>query len=175
MLVDEYDQYPNEKTTDVVVSSPGSDEPTPPSAADRMFLSRSPSPSSIGGPPSKHSLDSRSVKSDWDATGDLSAGRSSPIQADPMSLVPICDLEIVADPSSRGSLDEAMMARVLPKNPDLETEDETYNTWHIQDWRKQDRKIHGPIFKCGGFPWWVIYLDTTLFFFFAATPALSLG
>ena len=39
MLVDEYDQYPNEKTTDVVVSSPDSDEPAPPSAADRMFLS----------------------------------------------------------------------------------------------------------------------------------------
>lgn len=87
MLVDEYDQYPNEKTTDVVVSSPGSDEPTPPSAADH----------------------------------------------------------------------EAMMARVLPKNPDLETEDETYNTWHIQDWRKQDRKIHGPIFKCGGFPWRILF------------------
>lgn len=45
MLVDEYDQYPNEKTTDVVVSSPGSDEPTPPSAADRTFLFNSPSPS----------------------------------------------------------------------------------------------------------------------------------
>ncbi|KAJ5586208.1 hypothetical protein N7450_005995 [Penicillium hetheringtonii] len=88
MLVDEYDQYPNEKTTDVVVSSPGSDEPTPPR------------------PPTVY---------------------------------------------------EAMMARVLLKNPDLETEDETYNTWHIQDWRKQDRKIHGPIFKCGGFPWRILF------------------
>lgn len=38
-----------------------------------------------------------------------------------------------------------MMARLLPKDPDLETEDETYHTWHIQDWRKLRRKEHGPI------------------------------
>jgi hypothetical protein len=40
MLVDEYEQYPNEKTDVVVVSRSGSDEPEPaPSAADRTFLS----------------------------------------------------------------------------------------------------------------------------------------
>jgi hypothetical protein len=39
MLVDEYEQYPNEKTDVVVVSRSGSDEPEPaPSAADRMFF-----------------------------------------------------------------------------------------------------------------------------------------
>ena len=38
MLVDEYEQYPNEKTDVVVVSRSGSDEPEPaPSATDRMF------------------------------------------------------------------------------------------------------------------------------------------
>lgn len=38
MLVDEYEQYPNEKTDVVVVSRSASDEPEPaPSAADRMF------------------------------------------------------------------------------------------------------------------------------------------
>lgn len=40
MLVDNYEQYPNEKTDDVVVSRSGSDEPEPAlSAADRTFLS----------------------------------------------------------------------------------------------------------------------------------------
>lgn len=39
MLVDDYEQYPNEKTDVVVVSRSGSDEPEPaPSAADRRFL-----------------------------------------------------------------------------------------------------------------------------------------
>ncbi|KAL2010554.1 hypothetical protein VTN00DRAFT_6361 [Thermoascus crustaceus] len=52
---------------------------------------------------------------------------------------------------------EAMMARVLPKDPDLETEDETYHTWHIQDWRKLRRKEHGPIFECAGFPWRILF------------------
>jgi hypothetical protein len=38
MLVDEYEQYPNEKTDVVVVSRSGSDEPEPTlSATDRMF------------------------------------------------------------------------------------------------------------------------------------------
>lgn len=51
-----------------------------------------------------------------------------------------------------------MMARVLPKDPDLETEAEAWHTWHIQDWRKMKRKEHGPTFECGGFPWLVATL-----------------
>jgi ubiquitin carboxyl-terminal hydrolase 7 len=34
MLVDEYNQYQNEKTDVVVVSQPGSEEPDPPPTAD---------------------------------------------------------------------------------------------------------------------------------------------
>lgn len=49
-----------------------------------------------------------------------------------------------------------MMARVLPKDPDLETEAETYNTWHIKDWRRLKKKEHGPVFECGGAPWCVL-------------------
>ncbi|KAJ5832000.1 hypothetical protein N7474_000311 [Penicillium riverlandense] len=88
MLVDEYDQYQNEKTDVVVVSQPDSEEPDSAPTAD-------------------------------DHT--------------------------------------AMMARVLPKTPDLETADETHNTWHIKDWRKLDRKVHGPTFECGGFPWRILF------------------
>lgn len=44
MLVDEYDQYPAEKTDVVVVSRSGSDEPeSAPTADDRMFFVASPS------------------------------------------------------------------------------------------------------------------------------------
>ncbi|TQB70857.1 hypothetical protein MPDQ_008023 [Monascus purpureus] len=51
----------------------------------------------------------------------------------------------------------AMMARCLPKIPDLETEDEAYHTWHIQDWRKMRHKEHGPIFQCAGSPWRILF------------------
>ncbi|KAJ6155470.1 hypothetical protein N7470_006036 [Penicillium chermesinum] len=88
MVLDDYDQYPNEKADDVVVSRSGSDEP-----------------------------DARPLATDH----------------------------------------EAMLAHVLPTKPDLETEDEAYNTWHIKEWRKLDRKCHGPIFKCGGFPWRILF------------------
>ena len=45
MLVDDYEQYPNEKTDVVVVSRSGSDEPEPTlSAADRRFSLLAPPP-----------------------------------------------------------------------------------------------------------------------------------
>ncbi|KAB8234736.1 ubiquitin-specific protease UBP15 [Aspergillus alliaceus] len=88
MLVDEYEQYHNDRTDDVVVSRSGSEEPEPEPPAD-------------------------------DYT--------------------------------------AMMARVLPKDPDLETEDEAYHTWHIKDWRKLKKKEHGPTFQCAGFPWRILF------------------
>lgn len=69
------------------------------------------------------------------------------------SAVPV----IWGQPANRDTKsDAAMMERVLPKNPDLETEEETHHSWHIENWRKLDRKLHGPVFKCGGYPWWVI-------------------
>ncbi|KAJ5176850.1 uncharacterized protein N7482_002727 [Penicillium canariense] len=104
MLVDDYEQYPNEKTDVVVVSRSGSDEPEPaPSAADQLVM----------------------------ITGLRGHGAICP--------------------------HAAMMARVLPKNSDLETIEEVYDTWHIQNWRKMDKKSHGPVFKCGGFPWRILF------------------
>ncbi|KLJ12169.1 ubiquitin thiolesterase [Blastomyces silverae] len=52
---------------------------------------------------------------------------------------------------------EAMMAKVLPENPDLETEAQTYHTWNIENWTKMRRKEHGPAFECGGAPWRVLF------------------
>lgn len=51
-----------------------------------------------------------------------------------------------------------MMAKVLPENPDLETEAQTYHTWNIENWTKLRRKEHGPVFECGGAPWWVFLI-----------------
>lgn len=52
---------------------------------------------------------------------------------------------------------EAMMSRCLPQLPDLETEAETYHTWHIENWRKMQRREHGPVFQCGGSPWRILF------------------
>ncbi|OJJ48937.1 hypothetical protein ASPZODRAFT_129272 [Penicilliopsis zonata CBS 506.65] len=74
------------------------------------------------------------------------------------------DVVVVSRPGSEDQGSEvlandypAMMARILPKDPDLETEAEAYHTWHIQDWRKLKRKEHGPTFQCGNFPWRVLF------------------
>lgn len=50
-----------------------------------------------------------------------------------------------------------MMTHVLPKISDLETEAETHNTWHIQNWRKMARREHGPTFECAGSPWRILF------------------
>jgi ubiquitin carboxyl-terminal hydrolase 7 len=54
-----------------------------------------------------------------------------------------------------GFTDEAMMAKYLSPEPDLETLAEAHHTWHITNCSKLQRREHGPIFECGGFPWWV--------------------
>lgn len=51
-----------------------------------------------------------------------------------------------------------MKALILPANPDLETEAESVSTWHIEDWRSLQRREHGPIMTCGGFPWYAVVL-----------------
>ncbi|KAL3478386.1 hypothetical protein BJX99DRAFT_224406 [Aspergillus californicus] len=88
MLVDEYEQFHNDRTDDVVVSQSGSEEPETEPPADDF---------------------------------------------------------------------PAMMARLLPKESDLETADEAWHTWKIQDWRKLKKKEHGPAFECGGFPWRILF------------------
>lgn len=59
MLVDDFEQYQNDKTDDVVVSQSGSDEPeSEPLADDRENLSRSPWCSMLQAP---HVLETRST------------------------------------------------------------------------------------------------------------------
>ncbi|KAL1956846.1 hypothetical protein VTO42DRAFT_6796 [Malbranchea cinnamomea] len=52
---------------------------------------------------------------------------------------------------------DAMMSRYLPADPDLETLAEAHHTWHIRNWTKMQRREHGPIFECGGYPWRVLF------------------
>ena len=49
-----------------------------------------------------------------------------------------------------------MKAKVLHEVPDLEIEAEGYSTWQIENYRALSKKEHGPIFKCGGHPWFAI-------------------
>ena len=51
--------------------------------------------------------------------------------------------------------DDLMKPKVLPQLPDLEIESETVHTWELEDWRTLPRKARGPIFECGGHPWYV--------------------
>jgi ubiquitin carboxyl-terminal hydrolase 7 len=65
---------------------------------------------------------------------------------------------LAAADMSVSHVDEAMRSLVLPTNSDLETEADTVFTWHIEDWRNLPRREHGPIMKCGGYPWYAIIL-----------------
>ncbi|KAI9807087.1 MAG: hypothetical protein M1825_005804 [Sarcosagium campestre] len=51
---------------------------------------------------------------------------------------------------------EAMKARFLPVNPDLETEEEVYSTWEINGWPELPHKSFSPAFDCGGSAWRVL-------------------
>lgn len=48
-----------------------------------------------------------------------------------------------------------MKSRVLPLLPDLEVESEAVHTWELENWRNLPRRARGPIFECGGHPWYV--------------------
>lgn len=37
----------------------------------------------------------------------------------------------------------------------LEIEDFQAQTWRIENWSKQPRRLQGPEFSCGGHKWWV--------------------
>lgn len=50
-----------------------------------------------------------------------------------------------------------MKKKYFQELPDIETADETVNTWNITNWRHSQNKEHGPVFECGGFPWRVLF------------------
>lgn len=54
-------------------------------------------------------------------------------------------------------LDSRMRDHLLVELPELEIEEEGYNTWHIENWRADlAHKEHGPVFEVGGHPWRVL-------------------
>ncbi|KAK9458784.1 uncharacterized protein V1516DRAFT_681942 [Lipomyces oligophaga] len=48
---------------------------------------------------------------------------------------------------------DAMMRLVCPPMEDLEVAEETHHTWHIESWRKLEKRLHGPAFKTSCFEW----------------------
>lgn len=62
-----------------------------------------------------------------------------------------------AEPDIRADDFDTMKAKILVDIPDLEIEAETYDTWHIKDWRNLTRREHGPTFECGGSPWRILF------------------
>jgi ubiquitin carboxyl-terminal hydrolase 7 len=51
---------------------------------------------------------------------------------------------------------EAMKEMVLPPLPEEpRTLDDVVHTWSIEAWNSMSRKEHGPVFRAGGYPWYV--------------------
>ncbi|KAK9457513.1 hypothetical protein V1511DRAFT_455322 [Dipodascopsis uninucleata] len=53
-----------------------------------------------------------------------------------------------------------MMNKVCPPLDDLEPESEAYSIWNIESWKKLEKRLHGPAFKCGNFEWRVLLFPT---------------
>ena len=51
--------------------------------------------------------------------------------------------------------DEAMMASLLPADPELEAWEEAHHTWRISNWTALQKTEYGPKFECGGSKWYV--------------------
>ena len=61
------------------------------------------------------------------------------------------------DPTADIHAVEEMKKQVLVDIADTEIEIESYNTWHIENWRTLQRREHGPIFTCGDVPFRVLF------------------
>ena len=69
--------------------------------------------------------------------------------------MPIGDLHDT-QANANSPIDEEMSKHVLQEPfPELETIDEAHFTWQIEGWRSMERKVHSPVFECGGYPWLV--------------------
>ncbi|EDN04649.1 predicted protein [Histoplasma mississippiense (nom. inval.)] len=51
---------------------------------------------------------------------------------------------------------DAMMAKLLPIDPTLETADQSHFTWCLPNWTKLKKRELGPKFECGGSKWYVV-------------------
>lgn len=49
--------------------------------------------------------------------------------------------------------DDAMKAKYLPRNPDLEILDEIKTEFRIPSWKSLEKRDYGPKFTCGNVPW----------------------
>ena len=54
-----------------------------------------------------------------------------------------------------------MITSLFPVDPDLEIEQQTSQTWHIEDWNKLEKKFYWPTFECGRATWCVFNMTPT--------------
>lgn len=52
---------------------------------------------------------------------------------------------------------DAMRARFMPEDPELDVESETTFTWDIENWRTLPKRHNSPTFTCGSHPWKVLF------------------
>ncbi|KAI9885549.1 MAG: hypothetical protein M1823_002648 [Watsoniomyces obsoletus] len=78
-----------------------------------------------------------------------------PQQLETDDVEPEAEAELEAEP--RADDYEGMKPRVLRDFPDLEIEAEAVSTWQIENWRSLPKKVHGPVFECGGHPWRILF------------------
>ncbi len=69
-------------------------------------------------------------------------------------------------------VDEAYAAKAMP-DLGLEIEDSQAQTWRIEHWSQQPKRIVGPEFSCGGHKWFasVSWPDPTPLIFFLPSQA----
>ena len=66
------------------------------------------------------------------------------------------DADAEAEPELTADDFEAMKAKVLPEQSDLEIEAEGYHTWTVEGYRSLARREHSPEFTVGGQPWKIL-------------------
>ncbi|KAK3113499.1 ubiquitin-specific protease ubp15 [Teratosphaeriaceae sp. CCFEE 6253] len=78
----------------------------------------------------------------------------SPDDADSM----VDDTDPASEPALPLATDQdAIRERFMPAYPEYETEAEATFTWDITNWRTLPKRTHGPVFKCAGFPWRILF------------------
>lgn len=149
--------------TELPANSPGI-YPTPRShgSGKQIFL-----PSSLSAAPSLAEL----LRMPWSAVGLLERLRRPPQLGNDMlvdaeydekqdvAIISPDDTmdEAEQEPDPRADDFDAMKKRFMPEIADLETEAEAAHTWEIKEWRSMARREHGPVFKCAGHPWRILF------------------
>lgn len=81
---------------------------------------------------------------------------------DPQHLTKLGDGEPLEEPERARADNYEQMAKLILQEPisDLDVIDETHYTWEVSNWRGLEKKVHGPVFECGGQPWRILFFPS---------------